>query len=151
MKRMKKTCGAAGKDARETPQTGTFGDADFNLRMGHVGKSVKLLWPDNIESILSSDKCACLTDAIEVEEVSMDKQGSDSTNSGDYRLNQDYSIESILSSDKFAYFTGAIEFEEAGTDKQGSDSANSGDYRLNQDYNRSTGVRVPIPLTTSPG
>lgn len=81
MKSMKKTCGAAGKDARETPQTGTFADADFNLRMGYVGKSAKLLWPDNIESILSSDKFACLTGSIELEEVSTDKQGSDGANS----------------------------------------------------------------------
>jgi len=55
MKNDNSMLGTAGKKAREGPLLVTSDCSDFALGMGRVGKAVKLWWPENIESLLSSD------------------------------------------------------------------------------------------------
>ncbi len=66
-----KTSDAASRDTRKAPQPSTSADDDFSVRMGYVGKSVKLLWPKNIESILSSGGSVCPAGATEQKELIM--------------------------------------------------------------------------------
>lgn len=52
MRSTKEFSGTAGEDIQQAPHSD---DNDFSLRMGKIGKSVKLLWPANIERILGGD------------------------------------------------------------------------------------------------
>ncbi len=74
MKIANKTSDAASRDTRKAPQPGTSADDDFSVRMGYVGKSVELLWPKNIESILSSGDSVCPAGATEQEELDADSR-----------------------------------------------------------------------------
>lgn len=77
MKIANKTSDAASRDTRKAPQPGTSADDDFSVRMGYVGKSVKLLWPKNpknIKSILSSGGSVCPAGATKQEKLNADSR-----------------------------------------------------------------------------
>ena len=104
MKIANKTSDAASRDTRKAPQPGTSADDDFSVRMGYVGKSVELLWPKNIKSILSSGDSVCPAGATERKELNIDRRDAD--------------IESILGSGGFVCLAGATEQEELNADSR---------------------------------